>query len=113
VGGAVAAADPGGHLTSVTPAWRSALWHMCIGVGWGLDANSSEIGAAFAAVSELTGLWRSAFPDSGAYWGESDFLEPDWQGSFWGAQNYARLQGIKARVDPRGVFGCHHCVELP
>ena len=113
VGGAVAAADPGGARTSVTPAWRSALWHMCIGVGWGLGANSSEVSAAFAAVSELTGVWRSAFPDSGAYWGESDFLEPDWQGSFWGAHNYARLQGIKARVDPRGVFGCHHCVELP
>ena len=51
-------------------------------------------------------------PDSGAYWSESDFLEPDWQDAFWGTK-YSRLQAVKKAVDPLGVFQCHHCVELP
>lgn len=42
-----------------------------------------------------------------------DQLEPAWQDSFFGGANYARLQAIKASVDPEGRFGCWHCVELP
>lgn len=37
----------------------------------------------------------------------------DWQDTFWGAPNYARLQSIKAKYDPKGAFSCWHCVELP
>jgi FAD/FMN-containing dehydrogenase len=54
----------------------------------------------------------NTFPDSGAYWSESDYNEPNWQQSFWGS-NYPRLQAIKQDYDPTGVFSCHHCVELP
>lgn len=43
---------------------------------------------------------------------KADYLEPYWQRVFWGA-NYERLQQVKAQYDPRGVFACHHCVELP
>jgi FAD/FMN-containing dehydrogenase len=63
-------------------------------------------------VSELTQILRTQMPDSGAYWSESDFLEPDWQDAFWGTK-YSRLQAVKKAVDPLGVFQCHHCVELP
>jgi len=110
VGGAVAAFDADSTRTSVTPAWRAAAWHTCTGVGWAMNATIQEQDAAFAAVSTLTGIMRDAIPDSGAYWGESDYLEPDWQAALFG-NNYARLQRVKAAVDPAGAFGCWHCVE--
>ena len=43
----------------------------------------------------------------------ADYLEPDWQGSYWGAPNYQRLQAVKAEYDPSDAFTCHHCVQLP
>lgn len=43
---------------------------------------------------------------------QADYLEPNWQEALWGA-NYPRLQQVKARYDPGGLFRCHHCVELP
>jgi FAD/FMN-containing dehydrogenase len=54
-------------------------------------------------------ILRAATPGSGSYATETDWFEPDWQRSFWG-ENYARLLGIKRRLDPTGVFVCHHCV---
>jgi len=115
VGGAVAQFDRDSARTSVTPAWRDAVWHMCLGAGWDMNATLAAQQQVFAAVSSLTGVWRAAFPNpqSGAYFSESDFLEPDWQGSLFGAANYARLQAVKAQVDPEGDFACWHCVELP
>jgi FAD/FMN-containing dehydrogenase len=112
-GGAVGAYDRNSTLTSVTPAWRDAVYHAVGGAGWSTGTPIAEQAALFQAVTELTGVLRAAFPDSGAYWSESDVLEPNWQQSFWGLPNYARLQSMKATYDPTGVFGCYHCVELP
>ncbi len=113
VGGAVAQFDRNSQLTSVTPAWRDAMWHMCIGAGWDTMANITEQNQIIAGVSQLTEVWRVAVPGTGAYWNEADFLEPEWEESFWGAANYARLQRIKAAYDPSGLLSCWHCVELP
>lgn len=107
-GGAVAAADPA--ATPITPAWRSAAFHFVFGTGWALNATASTRAAITGGISALTGVLREAAPESGAYWSESDFNEPDWASTFWGS-NYPRLQAVKAAVDPRGVFACHHCVE--
>jgi hypothetical protein len=38
-----------------------------------------------------------------------NFFERDWQRSFWGA-NYPRLQAVKAKYDPDGLFFVHHGV---
>ena len=112
-GGAVAAFDRDSKQTSVTPAWRDAVWHECIGAGWDSSANITAQESVITGVSQLTNYWRELIPDSGAYFNEADLLEPDWQESFWGLANYARLQAIKKTVDPNGVFNCWHCVELP
>lgn len=46
---------------------------------------------------------KALTPGSGVYLNEADFLEPDWQESFYGA-NYARLRGIKKKYDREDVF---------
>jgi hypothetical protein len=52
---------------------------------------------------------RKVAPVPGAYVSESNFFEKDWQHSFWGA-NYQRLQKVKAKYDPDGLFFVHHGV---
>lgn len=111
-GGAVAAFDRDSQQTSVTPAWRDAAFHLVVGHDWQLDADLAQQQADMAKVTAWTQTLREAFPDSGAYWAESDFNEPDWSQSFWGTDNYQRLQKIKQVYDPTGFFVCHHCVEL-
>ena len=50
---------------------------------------------------------RALAPGTGSYWSESDFFQPDWQQAFWGP-HAARLQAVKARYDPEGLFTVHH-----
>lgn len=51
----------------------------------------------------------NAAPHAGTYVNEADYFMPDWQQAFWG-ENYAKLLEIKNKVDPDGLFYCHHCV---
>jgi FAD/FMN-containing dehydrogenase len=109
-GGAVAAADPQSTLTSVTPAWRSAALHATLAISWDSTTSFAQEQQYFEDVSNLTSVLRAAAPASGAYLNEADFLEPDWQGAFWGEENYARLLGIKSAYDPGNVLTCRFCV---
>jgi hypothetical protein len=69
-------------------------------------AGGREKAKAIArAMSEL----RSLAPDAGAYVSESNYFDPVWQKSFWGA-NYPRLRAAKAKYDPQGLFCVHHGV---
>merc|ERR1711934_512901 len=43
---------------------------------------------------EAISAFRDATPGSGAYFGESDYFEPDFQEAFWGTENYDRLLAI-------------------
>ena len=52
---------------------------------------------------------REVVPQVGSYVSESDFFDPDWKQSFWGA-NYDRLRAVKERYDPDGLFFVHHGV---
>lgn len=42
-------------------------------------------------------------PDSGCYLNEGDFLQPNWQQTYYGA-NYGRLRAVKAKYDPDRIF---------
>lgn len=48
-------------------------------------------------------------PNAGSYVSESNYFEPNWQQSFWGA-NYKRLAAIKKKYDPDGLFFVRHGV---
>jgi FAD/FMN-containing dehydrogenase len=70
-----------------------------------LDAARAEARAIGRAMDEL----RNVAPDPGSYVSESNFFETDWQRAYWGA-NYPRLQAVKAKYDPDGLFFVHHGV---
>jgi len=65
-------------------------------------ARARQVGAAMDVIRALT-------PDSGSYVNETDYFEPNWQQSFWGA-NYARLAEVKRAYDPANLFRVHHGV---
>jgi FAD/FMN-containing dehydrogenase len=44
-----------------------------------------------------------------SYVSETDYFEADWQQAFWG-EHYQRLQQVKRRYDPDGLFFVHHSV---
>jgi len=61
------------------------------------------------AVSEAMRALKTVAPSAGSYVSESNFFEPAWQRSFWGA-HHARLRAVKAKYDPEGLFFVHHGV---
>ena len=89
IAGNSAPAFPGisGHEPDVTAARR----------------NAGLIDRAMDALSRVV-------PQTGSYVSESDFFERGWQQSFWGS-NYARLETVKTRYDPDGLFFVHHGVS--
>ncbi|KAJ7646069.1 FAD-binding domain-containing protein [Mycena polygramma] len=96
--------------TSVTPAWRDALWHLSVRGNWAYNSSTAEIGAVLGKVhdwvhEELTAL----APDSGAYLNEADVYESDYEYTYWGT-NYARLLAVKEKYDPHGLLDCWRCV---
>ena len=75
----------------------------------GHEPDRARAEAERASVSAAMKIIREATPGAGTYVNESDYFEPDWQREFWG-ENYAALLAIKRKVDPEGLFYCHHCV---
>jgi FAD/FMN-containing dehydrogenase len=70
-----------------------------------LDAARKKGDAVTRSMEEL----RKVVPNPGAYVSESNFFEGSWQESYWGS-NYPRLQAVKAKYDPHGLFFVHHGV---
>jgi FAD/FMN-containing dehydrogenase len=78
----------------------------------GLRGHEPDLAAArkeAAAVAKSMDELRKLVPNGGSYVSESDFFERSWPQSFWGA-NYRRLQAVKAKYDPAGLFFVHHGV---
>jgi FAD/FMN-containing dehydrogenase len=64
---------------------------------------------AAGSVHRATDELRKVSGPGGAYVSESNFFESDFQHSYWGA-NYDRLQKIKKKFDPAGLFFVHNGV---
>ncbi|KAF2265995.1 FAD binding domain-containing protein [Lojkania enalia] len=102
--------EAGGHPdNAVLPAWRTAVLH-----AQGYDGNRHWNGASpqlsmadekrsHDRLMRYMQAWRDITPGSGSYTNEGDAQEPDWKDSFYGP-NYGRLEKIKKRWDPWGVF---------
>jgi len=78
----------------------------------GLPGHEPDLAAgrkAAIAITAAANELRSIVPLAGAYVSESNFFDQSWQESFWGP-NYPRLQAVKAKYDPTGLFFVHHGV---
>ena len=78
----------------------------------GIPGHEPDLAAArkrARAINESMNELRRIAPDAGTYLAESSFFERSWQRSFWG-QNYPRLQAVKKKYDPEGLFFVHHGV---
>ncbi|KAJ7481642.1 FAD-binding domain-containing protein [Mycena latifolia] len=97
------------NATSVTPAWRKALWQLGGHTGRQFNSTVSQIHTQFQIASNVTQLVRNITPGSGAYFNEGDLYETNHEESFWGP-NYPRLLAIKKKYDPYSLLDCWQCV---
>ena len=115
--GAPADAIAAARDTAMNPAVLDAFALAIIASGEGhaypgLRGHEPDLAAArkeSAAVAKAMDELRKVAPNPGSYVSESNFFEPSWQQSFWGL-NYPRLQAVKAKYDPDGLFFVHHGV---
>lgn len=61
------------------------------------------------AIDLATAELRKLAPEAGSYVSESNYFNPIWQRAFWG-KNYPKLQAVKKKYDPDGLFFVHHGV---
>ncbi|KAL4985204.1 hypothetical protein BDW68DRAFT_148011 [Aspergillus falconensis] len=102
----------GPGASSVTPAWRTGLWHS-IHIRQFADSMIRDPDAVrdiFQTVHDRMNALREFTPHSGAYVNEADTFETDPVVSFWGEENYARLLAIKKEVDPTNLLTVHQGV---
>ncbi|CZT02189.1 related to isoamyl alcohol oxidase [Rhynchosporium graminicola] len=88
---------------SVNPAWRESVMHAMQLVLWPSDANYTEIKQKRDLLTERQNAWIEVSPGAGAFLGESDREDVDFQQNFYG-KNYARSLRIKHEIDPEDVF---------
>ena len=89
---------------AVLPAWRNTLIDAVVTTPWNFTAPWADMVALQKKMTDnyipqLTAL----APDSGCYLNEADFMQPDWQTTFYGV-NYDALRAIKAKYDPNDIF---------
>lgn len=103
---------PGGSgAASVTPAWRTGLWHVIhLRVFDGTTTEPAIVNAIWQAAHDTMDPLRVLTPDSGAYQNEAGPFETDPIGTFWGVENYERLLSIKEEFDPDNILTVHQGV---
>ncbi|KAK3314818.1 hypothetical protein B0H66DRAFT_535705 [Apodospora peruviana] len=95
-----------GQDNAVNPAWRNSTGFFIL-AGAAVPDNGTD--AQIAAASEVLtndwmARWRAVSPGGGSYMAEGDINEPNFQTSFYGAENYPKLYALKQKYDPTGLF---------
>ncbi|KAF7903077.1 hypothetical protein EAF00_002979 [Botryotinia globosa] len=99
VGFNINAPNVAGVNNAVLPAWRKTTLHTMQGTLWIDPTNLTTMASARAKLSELQLAWKAVTPGTGAYLGECDIEEVDWQHDFYGVNNdRMRL------IDPWSLF---------
>lgn len=100
---------PDGRSTSAHPQWRNSLWHVIMGAGWTADTPVAHRTQMQNTISASIQPFKALTPGGGCYVNEGDWMEENWQQTFFG-DNYERLLDVKRRYDPSGLFNCWKCV---
>ncbi|KAL3464810.1 hypothetical protein BJX64DRAFT_297928 [Aspergillus heterothallicus] len=102
----------GPGASSVTPAWRTGLWHAIHlrSFSPSKTRDAKAVREIFQAAHDTMNPLRQFTPDGGAYQNEADAFETDPIASFWGEENYARLLKIKEEIDPTNFLSVHNGV---
>jgi hypothetical protein len=93
---------------AVSPAFRNLIAFFISASLEPANPTADDMRKASAELrDDVLGPWRAVAPASelgGSYLNEADVMEPDWQASFYGEDNYRKLLEIKNKWDSRGVF---------
>ncbi|KAJ6527169.1 FAD-binding domain-containing protein [Mycena capillaripes] len=98
--------------TSITPAWRDALWHIRLTSSsvWPYNSSVADVTAVLESLHDyVADDLTTLVPDTGAYMNEGDVYQDDHEYTYWGT-NYARLLAIKQQYDPNSLLDCWKCV---
>ena len=95
------------RTTSVTPAWRSSLWHSFISGSWPVGTSLKDQKTVADTVNYANDILIRLAPNSGAYQNEANIDEPNHEQTFWG-DNIGRLKTIKKTYDPDNFFAVWH-----
>jgi hypothetical protein len=113
----------GGAINRVSPSatafvHRNALFLAQYSTSWTPPPGAADAGAGTTPVENQLNWLRSfraamqPYASGQAYQNYADPDLADWQRAYYGV-NYARLQKIKAEVDPANVFRFPQSIELP
>lgn len=109
LGGKVSHPTGGLNATSISPAFRNAMFMQENDADWNFkwaDKNqiawAKNVGDAVAALAGVSGSYMNE-PDPSKARGQYEEL-------FWGQQNFHALQKIKGQWDKKALFNCEQCV---
>ncbi|KAF2658913.1 FAD-binding domain-containing protein [Lophiostoma macrostomum CBS 122681] len=100
---------PDNSKTGVNPAWRDSLWEVVMGGIWTSNTPRDMRAQIQNTISSSIDPLKALTPGGGCYMNEGDYMEQDWQQTFFGS-NYAKLLQVKQKYDPGQLFNCWKCV---
>ena len=110
VGGGQVFADASDPYSGVNPAWRRAYVHNIVARGWAPGSSNATIQAVYDDITyNKTQAMKEIAPSTGCYMNEADRFDPEYLRDFYG-DHRSKLEDIKRRRDPRGVFYCPTCI---
>ena len=110
VGGGQVFRDAEDPYSGVNPAWRKSYVHNIVARGWAPGTDQATIDAIRKDITEVkVQAMKDLAPETGCYMNEADRYDPEFLEDFYGG-HLDRLEEVKRKYDPEGVFYCPTCV---
>jgi hypothetical protein len=88
---------------AANPHWRDAAFDAVIATPFDWTNWTKSTAGADLLTKSLLPVLERLTPGGGAYLNEADFQQKRWKETFYGA-HYERLESIKRKYDPEGIF---------